>query len=212
MVHVDAYMRNTTIHAVIILLSFSCTGQDAERNVGGPCEGCEALFEYGARTLNPVDTIPGFAKTEPKLHAFGTVYENDGTTPAANVILYFYQTNTEGIYETKGDEKGWDRRHGIYRAWVKTDTNGRYDLYTFRPASYPNTTVPQHIHVTVKEEDTIPYYIDSFFFEDDPYLPDRIRNGERKRGGSGIVKPVMRNGMLEVKRDITLGLHIPNYN
>ena len=28
--------------------------------VGGPCEGCNAIYEYGNRTLYPVDTLAGF--------------------------------------------------------------------------------------------------------------------------------------------------------
>ncbi len=74
--------------------------------VGGPCEGCEAVFEYGDRKLTPTDTLPGFEENKPKLKITGTIYKKDEKTPAENVILYIYHTNREGEYATRGDEKG----------------------------------------------------------------------------------------------------------
>ena len=179
--------------------------------VGGPCEGCQAIYEYGNRELFPVDTLPGFESNEPKLRISGVVFAKDGKTPAENVILYIYHTNREGIYQTNGTETGWDKRHGFIRAWVKTGKDGRYAFYTFRPAPYQDGSEPEHIHLTVKEPGINPYYLDDFFFEDDPLLsPEKISNLEN-RGGSGIVKPVWNDGILTVHRDIVLGKNIPGY-
>lgn len=186
-------------------------GALAERVVGGPCEGCEALLEYGNRPLNAVDTLPKFKETEPKLRLTGTVYQADGKTPAEGVILYFYQTNREGIYETRGDETGWARRHGFIRGWVRTGQDGIYTVYTFRPGAYPSRSEPEHIHLTVKEPNTIPYYLDSYHFEDDPLLTAAQRKALDNRGGTGIVDPRQEDGMLTVRRDVILGLNIPGY-
>ncbi|WP_299440880.1 intradiol ring-cleavage dioxygenase [uncultured Aquimarina sp.] len=179
--------------------------------VGGPCEGCEAVFEYGDKKLFSIDTLPDFKKTEPKLKLIGTVFKKDGKTPAENVILYIYQTNREGIYPKKGDEKGWAKRHGYIRGWIKTNKKGKYTFYTFRPGAYPNGAEPEHIHVTVKELNTNEYYIDEFVFNDDPLLKKTERENLEKRGGSGISVPVMENGILTVHRNIILGQNIPNY-
>ncbi len=138
--------------------------------MGGPCEGCEALLENTDELLNSIDTLPGFNETEPKLHLFGQVFEKGGQTPAKNIIIYIYHTNREGIYEKEVNASGWANSHGKYRGWVKTNEDGRYDFYTFRPASYPKSTIPQHIHLTVKEPGTNSYYIDAVEFTDDPYL------------------------------------------
>ena len=73
--------------------------------VGGPCEGCEAVLEYGDRKLSPSDTLPEFEKHTEKMYVTGIVYQADGKTPAANVIIYAYHTNEEGIYPTKGNEQ-----------------------------------------------------------------------------------------------------------
>lgn len=195
----------------LILVNFHSLAQNRAQ-IGGPCEGCEAIHEYGNKMLLTVDTLPKFEETSPKLKISGVVYQSDGETPADNVILYIYHTNRKGIYETQGNEKGWARRHGFIRGWIKTDRDGRYTFYTFRPASYPNRRAPEHIHITVKEPNKLEYYIDDFMFEDDPLLTTTERNSRPQRGGSGIVNLISKNGILTIERDIILGLNIPNYH
>jgi len=180
--------------------------------VGGPCQGCEAIYEYGNHVLNATDTLPGFLVATEQLRISGTVYKNDGETPASDVLLYIYQTNEKGIYPKRENAKGWANRHGYIRGWIKTDTKGQDTLFTFRPASYPNTTIAQHIHITVKETDKNEYYLDDFYFDDDPNLTTDIRNRNNSRGGSGIIKLNKNNGIQEATRDIILGLNIPDYH
>ncbi len=180
--------------------------------VGGGCEGCEAIYEYGDLKLTAIDTLPTFGDREPKLKITGTVFQKDGKTPAENVILYIYHTNREGFYEKKGDEKGWARRHGFIRGWIITGKDGKYTFYTFRPAAYPDGSEPEHIHLTVKEPGTNEYYLDDYVFEDDPLLTRERRERLRNRGGSGIVTPKTVNGMLTIDRDIVLGKNIPDYD
>lgn len=192
----------------------SCSGQNEaipERKVGGPCEGCEALLEYEGPHLDAVDTLPQFEQTEPKLKISGTVYKQDGRTPAPDVILYIYHTNREGLYQAAEISTGWGRRHGSMRGWVKTDTQGQYTFYTFRPAAYPNGEEPEHIHMTVKEQNTIPYYIEDILFDDDPILTTERRAKLSQRAGSGVVTATIEKGLLHVERDIILGMNIPGY-
>lgn len=209
-------MKSSFCYCISFVLAFSffsCKAQDsADRRVGGPCEGCEAIYEYGEKKLIDVDTLPLFSSTEPKLKLSGTVYKKDGKTPAADVILYIYHTDRTGIYPKKGDEKGWAKRHGFIRGWVKTDEKGRYTFFTFRPASYPGRTEPEHIHLTVKEPGKTAYYLDDFVFEDDPILTSARRAKLSHRGGSGIVKPILSNGIWGIDRDLILGLNIPDYD
>ena len=207
----------TLIYSLILLMTVSsCYSQnkktEAEKIVGGPCEGCEAIFEYGNKKLTPTDTLPNFYQTEPKLRLTGTVFGKDGKTPAENVILYIYHTNRDGIYPTNGNEKGWATKHGFLRGWVKTDKTGKYSVLTFRPSAYPSGIESEHIHFTVKEPYKNEYYIDSIVFDDDPMLTQKERNKLDDRGGSGIVKPTLKDGILIVNRDIILGLNIPDYD
>jgi protocatechuate 3,4-dioxygenase, beta subunit len=208
-------MKTLIYISIIVLTSQLCQSQTvptkSDKIVGGPCEGCEAIHEYGNKKLSSTDTLPGFKENEPKLKLTGTVYKKDGKTPASGVIIYIYHTNRKGIYETKGNEKGWAKRHGIFRGWAKTGKDGKYTFYTFRPAAYPNRNIPEHIHITIKEPDKNEYYIDELLFDDDPMLTKEERLDQKNRGGSGIVKPINQDGMLTIKRDIILGLNIPDY-
>src|SRR5690606_16436425 len=193
--------------SLLVFLHFRCAGQ----TVGGGCEGCEAIHEFGEKNLTSTDTLPDFEDSVPQLKLSGTVYHRDGKTPARDVILYIYHTDRTGIYPKKGNETGWARRHGYIRGWIKTDQSGRYTFYTFRPAAYPDRTEPEHIHLTVKEPDKNEYYLDDFLFEDDPILTQEKRMLLGNRGGSGIGLPKLENGIKTFHRDITLGLNIPNY-
>ena len=204
-------IRPLLVVFLFLICSFTSCKSQTIKNVGGPCEGCAAIFEYGNKRLTSLDTLPQYQQNEPKLKITGTVFKKDGKTPAENVIIYIYHTNRKGIYETKGHETGWAKRHGFIRGWVKTGNDGRYTFYTFRPASYPDRSEPEHVHITVKEPDKNPYYLDNYIFDDDPLLTESERKGLKSRGGSGIVKPKEKGGMLTIERNIYLGKNIPNY-
>lgn len=209
---------NKLIVIFLLLISFgSCKGQTGEnvknRIVGGPCEDCEATLDFKMLNIIPkaTDTLPGFRDTEPKIRITGTVFQKDGKTPAENVLLYVYHVDRNGKYQPSDEPIGWEKRHGQYRVWLKTGTDGKFTFYTFRPAPYPEVQEPEHIHIYVKEPNTIPYYIDSYLFESDPTLTEEIKESEKNRGGSGIVKLVTKDGILTANRDLILGLNIPDY-
>ena len=98
-------MKKFLIFLLLYSSASACRSQNEEPvsnpDLGGPCEGCEAIYEYGEETLDPVDTLPAFAENAPKIKITGTVFQADGKTPAPDVILYIYHTNRKGIYETK---------------------------------------------------------------------------------------------------------------
>lgn len=199
---------------LILWLGTTCNAQTknlTSKPVGGRCEGCEAIYEYGNKKLTSTDTLPEYENNVPKLKIFGTVLKKDGISPAQDVIIYIYHTNRKGIYQTKGNETGWAKKHGFIRGWVKTGKDGKYTFHTFRPASYPDRSEPEHIHITVKEPNKSEYYLDDFIFADDPLLSKNKINKTGNRGGSGMMKPIHQNGILIIERNIILGKNIPNY-
>lgn len=181
--------------------------------VGGPCEGCEAIYECpdDFSLLNDTDTLPDFNDPGPKMLVQGIVYKADGRTPAPDVVVYVYHTNQEGIYPRRGNEKGWAERHGYIRGWIRTNEQGVYRFYTLKPGTYPQRNAPAHIHVTVKEPTLNEYYIDEYLFDDDPLLTAKERNSLPGRGGSGIVTFRKMDGILLAERHIILGKNIPGY-
>ncbi len=170
-------------------------------------------MDYRSLGFSPssIDTLPGFMENDPKIRISGTVFEKDGKTPAENILLYVYHTDRKGIYQPSANPKGYENRHGQYRGWLKTNKEGKFTFYTFRPAAYPNGREPEHIHIFIKEANTKPYYIDGYFFDDDPKLTAEIRASQKNRGGSGIIKLEMKEGIWTANRNIILGLNISDY-
>lgn len=206
----------TLLFSLLLFSLTACsqqTGNAGSGQVGGPCEGCEAIYESPVPfdALNEIDTLPIFTEIGPKLIVSGTVYQHDGKTPAPNVVLYVYQTDQTGKYRQTGSETGWGKRHGSIRGWMKTNQQGQYRFYTVRPASYSNTGPAAHIHITVKEPDKNEYYIDDFLFDDDPFLTQEERKRQPERGGSGVLILKEQNGVSYGKRDIVLGKSVTDY-
>ncbi|MDZ4713996.1 MAG: intradiol ring-cleavage dioxygenase [Cytophagales bacterium] len=175
------------------------------------CEDCELLMEGMPASLSWTTSLSEKGEPGEPLVISGTIFKRDGKTPAQGVILYVYHTNTQGNYvAAKGQTNG--RRHGHLRGWVKTDERGCYTFSTIRPGSYPNRRDPQHIHPIIKEASGVYYWIDAFLFEDDPKLTEKEKTSQPNRGGSGILS-LRKNdkGVWIGKRDIILGLHVPNY-
>lgn len=181
--------------------------------VGGGCEGCEAIYESPIpfKQLSHIDTLPDYFQSGPKLYISGIIYKADGKTPAPDVVMYVYHTDQHGLYSGGENEKGWGKRHGSIRGWIKTNEKGEYRFVTLKPASYPGTTIPAHIHPTIKEDCCTEYYIDDYLFDDDVFLTKKERAKLTERGGNGILKPQLSNGVYYAVRNIILGLHIPNY-
>lgn len=204
-------MEKQLILLLLFFLNQACFSQEGSEHkqlrLIGRCDGCEGVFEYGNRALLPVDTLPGFDQYQPKLKLTGTIYKPDGKTPAPNVVMYIYQTNTEGKYPKVGNEKGWAKMHGYIRGWIKTDSSGKYTFYTFQPGSYG--TGPAHIHAIVLEPDGRYYFIDDFNFKGDPNLG--TENNNKKQGGPGIVDLKREGSVYRAERNIILGLNIPKY-
>ncbi len=210
-------MRLSIIILSLTVLLFSganSQGQNERKaRLVGACEGCEAIFEYGNRNLSPVDTLPDFNNKGPKIKVTGTIYQNDGKTPADGVILYIYHTDQKGIYATKGSETGWDKRHGYIRGWVQTGKDGKYTFYTLKPGIYPNRSAPAHIHPIIFEPNGMYYWLGSYYFAGDPLLTEKEISPGFPRGGSSGLLTLRKEGNLWVgERNIILGKNVPDYD
>ena len=214
------------IFLVIITFLFpSCNGQiknnyqtqtnssiNKKKLVGGGCDGCEIMFVGMPKNITSVDTSAGWTEKGQKVLVTGTAFKIDGKTPVPNVIIYYWQTDNNGYYaSTNGvDEKA--KRHGHIRGWVKTDENGKYSIYTIRPAPYPKSDIPAHIHLSIKEPNIKnEFYIDEFVFDDDKLLTSAKRRALENRGGSGILRVLISGDLQIAEHNIILGLNTPNY-
>jgi protocatechuate 3,4-dioxygenase, beta subunit len=117
----------------------------------------------------------------------GTVFGADGKTPAPNTLIYLYHTDIHGHYG-----KGSEPRHGRYRGWMLTDAQGRYEFQSIRPASYPDSTIAAHVHMTLTTTGLRENSVDSILFEGDKFITARERSDIGRGGFNPILK--MENG------------------
>lgn len=208
--------------AISLLLLLNCNGQTKQQQqstsitsktvVGGPFENREFTFIGMPKHIQSVDTSAGWNQDGQKLLITGTIFQRDGVTPAPNVILYYYHTDVNGLYADKADLDRRVVRHGYIRGWVKSDENGHYSIYTVRPASYPNSKEPAHIHPAIVEAGIEnPYYIDEFVFDDDVFLTSDKRKKAENRGGSGVLRVLEKGDLQIAEHNIILGLNVPDY-
>ena len=182
--------------------------------IGGPCEGCEAVFQGFPETLSSHARIAPADEPGEPMRIEGTVSDANGN-PVPGIVVYAYHTDARGVYPEPEESIAYAAdRHGRLRSWAVTDEEGRYRFDTIRPASYPDSDIPAHVHMHVIEPGRSTYWIDSIEFEDDPRLTDAEREAHaRGRGGSGLVDPDREaDGTWVVTRDVTLGLRIPGYS
>lgn len=206
---------------LVICLLISCNSRTqnqtpalrSNKTVGGGCDGCELMYTGMPQQIDAVDTSEGWFEKGQRLIVNGTVFQQNGKTPAPGVIIYYWQTDNDGYYSPKPgmDEKA--KIHGHLRGWVKTNEKGEYTIYTIRPAPYPNDVLPAHIHYSIKEPDVAnEYYSDDLNFTDDSLLaPYLKRYPQENRGGNGVVQIVLQDGVQVCRRDIILGQNIPGY-
>jgi protocatechuate 3,4-dioxygenase beta subunit len=207
-------MKTHWLILLIIQLVVTLNKPGQSQKVGGPCEGCEAIYESPVpfEKLDMLAKLPDATwEGEKPLGINGIVYKADGKTPAPGVILYVYHTDQTGHYTPKADAKGWEKRHGSIRGWMRTNEKGEYKFVTLRPAPYPGRTEPAHIHITIKEPGLNEYYIDEYLFNDDQLLATEKRQKLENRGGSGILTLKDVGNMYKAERNIYLGKNIPNY-
>jgi protocatechuate 3,4-dioxygenase, beta subunit len=99
----------------------------------------------------------------------GKVVAADGKTPVAGVTVYAYHTDNSGYYR-RGLSPQEAEENPRLRGWAKTDSAGRFEFTTIKPAPYPKGDTPAHIHVHAWGTG-YPRQWFELKFEGDPLLP-----------------------------------------
>jgi protocatechuate 3,4-dioxygenase beta subunit len=148
------------------------------------------------------DVAPA-AEPGERLEVKGVVYAADGRTPVPKASVYVYQTDAKGLYRPD-DPMG--NRNPRLMALLRTDSTGRYSYRTIRPASYPGTNVPQHIHYEV----AAPGHGTRIFeivFDQDPLVTAEIRRDATQPESMYSVRRIEKGpgGVGQVTQDVVLG-------
>ena len=144
------------------------------------------------------------AKEEPgeRLIVTGQVFGPDGKTPLAGASVYVYHTDATGVY-TPGPNN--DNRNSRLRGYMRTDSQGRYEYSTIKPASYPNTRIVAHIHYVVSA-DGYKERVFEIVFEGDPFIDDRIRADGAKEESAFSIRALTRDqqGVWRCAQDVKM--------
>lgn len=110
--------------------------------------------------------------------------------PVANALMYAYHTSARGWYGADRAHipgNSGDVKHARLFGYVRSDANGQIVLHTIRPVSYPRSTLPAHIHISV-DIDKDHSYGTEFLFEGDPLLTTEQRKRSLDEGA--LIAPV----------------------
>ncbi|MEX1277118.1 MAG: intradiol ring-cleavage dioxygenase [Bacteroidota bacterium] len=154
------------------------------------------------KTITSSATLVSEKEPGEQLIINGTFYSRDRKTPAAGVLLYVYQTDATGAYNN--DDGSWQRPR--INGWFRTDKNGRYEIRTIKPGSYPNRRQSAHIHLVIVPENGPARWLDDFLFEGDPFLSSDDQQRPSRDGSFSYVMKIRKekDGLLHCERDIIL--------
>jgi len=141
--------------------------------------------------------IAGTDEPGQRLVVSGQVFRPDGTTPAAGVTLYVYQTDRGGLYGPRGEPPR-------LRGWMTTDGAGRYEYRTIRPGAYPGREIAAHVHTQLWGGGIQRQWNRDLLFADDPLLRDRDRAASETAGRfAWVCAPENdRDGVLHCRHDL----------
>jgi protocatechuate 3,4-dioxygenase beta subunit len=147
----------------------------------------------------------------------GTIRNQRG--PVKDALIYVYQTSAKGWYSDKAPHisgNSGDEKHARLFGYLTTNEKGEYEVRTIRPAGYPRSNLPAHIHVEIvgaprkaatngsaaeRESSTL---ISEIQFDDDPrQTPEMRARAARERS---LIFPVTRSadGVQHVTADFQL--------
>ncbi|MFK7781704.1 hypothetical protein [Psychroserpens sp.] len=160
------------------------------------------IYDYTELQLSNTDTIPGFDSKSNKLKISGIIFESDGITPAKDVILYIDQADENGDFDLRYNN---EKRYVHNRGWIKTDSDGSYTFYTYVPGNDRRYNQMQQLFPIVKESSKAAYELESFLFDDDPFLTKTCRKRLAKKGDpTRILKLEIVDDMYVVQKNIVL--------
>lgn len=158
--------------------------------------------DYTESALSNTDTIPDFENTQNKIKLTGTIYMQDGKTPAKDVVLALYQKNEDGSFELlKHEDKSRSVRHS---GAIKTDADGRYTFYTFIPGKALRSHDLKEIHLVLKEPNKEEAGLYPIVFDNDPLLSKSCKKKLARRGINNIVALQTDQGLQVGSKDIVL--------
>jgi protocatechuate 3,4-dioxygenase, beta subunit len=119
--------------------------------------------------------------------------------PVPGASIYVYHTDQKGEY-VHGSNAGMDRPRLF--GYLRSDSDGRYSFATIRPAPYPNSRIPAHVHFEIAPSG-YQSRIYEIMFEGDPLITSQVRAQALAPFGPIVIVEVRTTrGVVQVSHDI----------
>lgn len=119
----------------------------------------------------------------------GQVFAPDGSRAVSGVTVYAYNTDAQGHY-TENHKLYPPRLYG----WMKSDSEGRFEVRTILPGRYPAMQVPAHVHFYLWGAGYPLQWVDDLRFEGDSYLTPTMIEESAKLGPFRTISPLEKDG------------------
>ncbi|MEM1262500.1 MAG: hypothetical protein AAGH76_08890 [Pseudomonadota bacterium] len=137
-------------------------------------------------TLSPVGRIASEQEPGVPLVIAGLVVTPNGL-PAADVVVHSYHRDRNGFDFGPNDKASATWR---LQGWAKTDSEGRFEFRTIRPAADHLGREAAHVHFTVESDTYGRQWAPKVFLADDPLVTVKQRQKSNEAGEYGSVRPV----------------------
>jgi protocatechuate 3,4-dioxygenase beta subunit len=128
--------------------------------------------------------------------------------PAGGALIYVYQTSAKGWYSDRAAHVSGmegDTGHARLFGYLRTAADGSYEFRTVRPAGYPGTSLPAHIHVHIETPGaSTRVLVSEIQFDDDPRLTPPERERSRREGFLVCGVSRVAGGIQQVRADFTI--------
>jgi len=118
------------------------------------------------------------------------VFKDQAGRPVADAVVYAYHTSAKGWYAAEGAHvraNSGDVNHARLFGYGRTDDQGKLLVRTIRPAGYPHSELPAHVHLGLRVGGE-PVAVGEVRFQDDPRMTPEMRKQSLEEGDT-IVRP-----------------------
>lgn len=192
-------MRTASSSLVSLLILCYSFGQNSNEDI--------PFYDYATLELSNEATIKDADQKPNAITITGTVYLADGSTPAKDVILYLYQHDENGEFQFVSTNNKKRLRH---RAWIKTDSTGKYTFNTFTPGeaiiplNYPRQYGPKQFYLVAKVPNSKDFNLPAFMFENDDLIGKSCKRRLKRKGIDCLLSPEVKEGELIAHKNIIL--------
>jgi protocatechuate 3,4-dioxygenase beta subunit len=116
--------------------------------------------------------------------------EDAGGKPVRGAVVYAYHTSAKGWYGAEGAHvraNSGDVNHARLFGYGRTDAQGKLLVRTIRPAGYPHSELPAHVHLGLRVGGES-VAVGEVRFQDDPRMTPEVRKQSLEEGDT-IVRP-----------------------